>query len=340
MSIQTGLSVNDVMLVPRFSSIRSRFSGEIDLSVQLTPNIKLKYPIISAAMDTITGAEMANAMWDFGGLGIVHRFMSDSEHIEELKQLKGPKIVGLGLEDFQRLEKAYNEVDLTAVHIDVAYAYTPFMVDFIKEIKDKYPKLDVIVGSVATCGGVYALAKAGANAIRVGIGGGSRCSTSIQTGNGVPQITALNDVYSAKLAAGKVSIICDGGVSNAGDCVKCLAAGADAIMTGYLIAGSKETPGEVIECLWGNSDVPYKKKYRGMADKNAQLDWKGGAKSVEGVSSYVPAKGPVETVLQPIINNILSGFSYQGARNIKELQNGAQFIKITGAGMIERQPRE
>lgn len=336
-----GLSFDDVLLVPRRSENKSRFDGSIDLSVHLTRRIKLRVPFISAAMDTITDVRMANELNRLGGLGIIHRFMPDSKALTAYRQIKGHCVltIGLGEKGMNRLVQVMEYDDVKnpdAVHIDVAYAWTPFMVDFVKEIKSRWPDLDVIVGSVATGDAVYELGEAGVDAIRVGVGPGSQCSTRIQTGNGVPQLTALMEAHRASEQLGHcVSIICDGGVKNPGDCVKALAAGADVIMTGWLFAGTEETPGEVVSI-----DGQRIKLYRGMSSLGAQKDWKGEAKSVEGEMTHVPYKGKLADVLEGIVCNVLSGFAYQGVFSIQELQEYAEFINISSAGMHESRPRK
>lgn len=338
--VGVGLALDDVMLVPRKSNIVSRFDGSIDLSVNLTPNITLRIPFISAAMDTITEIKMANEINRLGGLGLIHRFMDDVKALYMYRQLNEPRVItiGLGQKGLNRLSQVMDFDDVQkpdAIHIDVAYAWTDHMIDFIKEIKNRW-NVDVIVGSVATGEAVYELANAGADAIRVGVGPGSRCSTRIQTGNGMPQFTALREAKIAKNHLEKpISIICDGGVSNAGDCVKAIAAGADVIMTGRLFAGADECPTKAIYI-----DGKYQKEYRGMSSIQIQEGIKDKKQiSVEGVSSFVPCIGPVEDVLNSIINNVLSGFSYQGVHNIKELQENAEFVKISFAGMKESRPR-
>lgn len=339
---EQGLSFDDVLLVPRKSTIRSRFDGSIDLGVQFTPNIKLKIPFISAAMDTISEVDMANEMNRLGGLGLIHRFVNDLKAVSMYRRLNSPRIItiGLGKKGLQRLEQVASFDDVPApdaVHIDVAYAWTPFMIDFFYEIKSLFPHLDIIVGSVATGEAVRNLAYAGVDAVRVGVGPGSRCSTRVQTGNGVPQLTALMEAHEAKWeSGGKISIICDGGVKNAGDCVKALAAGADAVMTGRLFAGADECPTPVISL-----DGKKIKEYRGMSSVVVQEQIKDKSRiSEEGVSSFVPCIGPVEDVIRSLTNNMLSGFSYQNARSIKELQDNAEFIKISAAGMYESAPRK
>jgi len=151
---EEGLSFDDVLLVPRRSQNKSRFDGSIDLSVRLTPRIKLKVPFISAAMDTVTDVRMANELNRLGGLGIIHRFMPDAKALSAYRQIEGHRVLTIGLGDkgLNRLAQVMDFEDVgnpDAVHIDVAYAWTPFMVDFVKEIKSRWPDLDVIVGSVA-----------------------------------------------------------------------------------------------------------------------------------------------------------------------------------------------
>lgn len=339
---EQGLSFDDVLLVPRKSYIKSRFDGSIDLSVQLTPSIKLSIPFISAAMDTITEADMANEIGRLGGLGLVHRFTSDLKAVSMYRRLNSSRVItiGLGKKGLQRLEQVASFEDVPtpdAVHIDVAYAWTPFMIDFVNEVKSIFPHLDVIVGSVATGEAVCELAEAGVDAVRVGVGPGSRCSTRVQTGNGSPQLTALTEAHEAKLdSKNHITIICDGGVKNAGDCVKALAAGADVVMTGRLFAGSDECPTQVISL-----DGKKVKEYRGMSSTAVQEQIKDRSRiSEEGVSSFVPCVGPVEDVIQSLVNNMLSGFSYQDAHNITELQENAEFVKISSAGMYESMPRK
>lgn len=360
---EMGLSFDDVLLVPRKSNIKSRTDGSIYLSVQLTPNIKLQYPLISAAMDTIASFNMIAAMDTLGGLGIIHRFQELEEYLDVLSMLEPPDFykvatIGLGQKGIDRVKALIgHQIIVDALHIDVAYAHTNAMEDFIPQIRKIYDEgiykkyksektvklnpVDIIVGSVATYGGVFSLCCAGADAIRVGVGCGSKCSTRIQTGNGVPQITALMEARQAVEAFKdhsnkRVSIICDGGVKDGGDVMKALAAGADAVMSGYLFAGTDETPGEVVE-----KDGKKFKCYRGMSSMPAQKAWKRGEKvvSVEGVSSMVECKGPVSEVFNGLVGNMLSGMAYQGARTLKELRQNAEFIKITPAGMAESKPR-
>jgi IMP dehydrogenase len=195
-----------------------------------------------------------------------------------------------------------------------------------------------MAGNVATGESFLRLAQWGVDSIRVGIGGGSICSTRINTGFGVPNLSAIFDcvstwqaqVVAKKLPLVKPSLIIDGGIKTAGDIVKALAAGADFVMCGSLLAGTDETPGELVDIM----GHPHK-SYRGMASREAQTDFKGSSSSPEGIATHIPWKGSVDSILKDLAGNIKSGFSYAGARNIKELRLRAQFIKQTQAGQHE-----
>lgn len=361
---EMGVSFDDVLLVPRKSDIKSRTDGSIDLSIKLTSNLHLPYPLITAAMDTVTGFEMMVAMNSLGGLGMMHRFQDLDEYLSILSMISAsgfPVVatIGLGEKGFDRINAIIKRrIVLSAIHIDVAYAHTPMMQEFIPKIRRHYDEgiyevykndktvklfpINIIVGSVATGSGVVDLCFAGADAIRVGVGPGSQCTTRINTGNGVPQVTALMEARKAadlcSDSTGKTtSIICDGGVKNAGDVIKALAAGADAVMSGFLFAGTDETPGEVMNTSKGKCKV-----YRGMSSKPAQEAWKKDERitSIEGAVSMIPYRGSVVDVFHDLVGNMLSGMSYQGARNIRDLQENAEFIKITAAGMAESKARD
>ena len=182
-------------------------------------------------------------------------------------------------------------------------------------------------GYVATPEGHQALSDWGADSVRIGIGGGSICSTRIQTGHGMPTFQSVLDCAQR---GGSASIIADGGIRNPGDVVKALAAGADAVMVGSLLAGTHESPGEF---MYRNGEKM--KIYRGMASKDAQIDWRGHYSSDEGVSSYVPCKGPAEKILDNISRGVRSGLSYSGCRSILELQTHSEFITQTSLGNVE-----
>jgi IMP dehydrogenase len=185
-----------------------------------------------------------------------------------------------------------------------------------------------MAGNVATLQGVDDLADWGANSVRCNIGGGSICSTRIQTGHGMP---GLETIFECAKTDRQVSIIADGGLKNSGDMVKALAAGADAVMCGSVFSGTDETPGKIME----ESDGTRWKNYRGMASKEAQVNWRGRYSSHEGVSARVPYRGSVVKLLEDIERGLRSGLSYSGARSIAELQAKAEFVVQTSAGLGE-----
>lgn len=331
------LSFDDVLLKPRYSTIKSR--SEVDLSTQLTKNISLKIPIISASMDTVTDFKMAEAMGKLGGIGIIHRFMTIEEQVYHVKQCdisfggEDFKVgAAVGIKDWDKRTGELIKAGADVIVLDVAHGDSLLAIEAIKGIKSKY-SVDLIAGNVATGGGAYRLQQAGADAIKVGIGSGSVCSTRIVTGIGVPQLSAIQDCASWAT----VPIIADGGIKNSGDIVKALAAGASAVMLGNLLAGTDESPSHRDGAV---------KEIRGMASEGAirkkkELD---GDSSdvffVEGVEGFVPYVGSVETQITKLINGVRSGMSYLNSRTIQEISSNAEFIRITQNGLIESHPHD
>jgi IMP dehydrogenase len=304
--------------------------------MELIPGIKLKYSIISSNMESVTEEAMALEMERLGGLGIIHRFMDQEKQLKQLQNLKY-KIccIGVGEKEFERLRYINENTKLDGVLIDIAHGYCDLMLEQIERIKN-YCELKIIAGNTATYEGAYDLLKAGAHSIKASVGSGSICSTRIQTGNGVPLVTtlidsrkAIEDFYSNEKPEFKPTLLADGGIRNAGDFVKILAAGADGAIMGSVFAGTFEAPGPIING---------KKRYSGMASSAAQMNWKGYVQAVEGETVYVPYKGFAKDVFNNFLAGVLSGFSYQDARNIKELQENAVFIRQTEAGYRESIP--
>lgn len=333
--IGEGLTYDDVMLIPRMNKQGSRFGSLIDISTQLTKQISLKIPILSANMDTITEYQMANMMSSMGGLGIVHRFMDVDTQMQHLSHLTGTRIACIGVSQVSRarLETLMTRSNArpVAVLIDIAHGHCTEMVEQIQWCKETYPQLDVLAGNIATARAAHDLIDAGADCLKVGVGPGSLCTTRINTGNGVPQLTALMEVLSAVERHRPVTIIADGGIRHSGDMIKALAVGADAVMVGGLFAGTTETPGETFTELDG---AKYK-IYRGMASRDAQRSWKGNVTSVEGESMRVREKGSAQNVVNDLVNNLRSGMTYQNAISLSELELHATFYKQTAAGAME-----
>jgi len=282
-------------------------------------------------MDTVSGITMCKEMHRLGALAIHHRYLSILERIEVYKELQDAQIRVVACIGVDEANAVKEFGPISGVLIDVAHGHHYLVGDAIDELRDNGFTGTVIAGNVATGEGAQYLARSGADVVKVGVGSGSLCSTRLGTGCGVPQATAIMEAYSA-LKGTRVRIIADGGIKNGGDVVKALALGADAVMAGALFAGTDETPG--IKSYYEGMT------YRGMASKEAVLEWRGSSavKSVEGVSTQVPMRGPVESVLNSLVYNIRSGFSYVGAHNISELRDKACFMRQTAAGYTEGTP--
>ena len=335
--LQTALTFDDVLLIPKFSSIVSR--SEVDLSLNLGPSIQLSLPVISSPMDTVTEAEMAVAISKAGGLGIIHRYNSIEQQaklVTEAKE-KGAKFVGAAVGstgDFYERASELVKWGVDVVCVDVAHGHHQNVKDAIEKIKNhpSHYKFHLMAGNVATGKGFQDLSDWGADSIRVGIGGGSICSTRLQTGFGVPNLAAIFDcVQTQAYKSGKTKLIVDGGIKNSGDMVKAFAAGAHFVMCGSMLAGTDESPGETFT----DSNGVKMKNYRGMASREAQTDWRGKSSAPEGISTFIKHKGSVAPILQDIHGNIQSGYSYAGARNFHELAGKVQFIQQTSAGAAE-----
>jgi len=334
----TGYSFDDVLLVPQHSIIESR--EDVNLNTRLG-SLSLNFPVLSANMDTVTGPEMAIAMGKYGGAGVLHRFGDTLEMIRQLHNKHIPVIISVGVNDNDTILADITtmiECDyrLDAVCVDIAHGDSAKAISTTAALREEFPNLDIIAGNVATGDGALRLFRAGANIIKVGIGPGSVCSTRVVSGHGVPQLSAILDV-SDELSNWRVYgeeqvfIIADGGIRYPGDVVKALAAGADAVMLGSMLAGTEESPGYVFV-----EDKHAYKSYRGSASHAAQ----GNSKSarVEGVSARIPFRGKVEWTLNNIRDGLRSGFSYSGAANLQELQQKAEFQVVTSNTIRESHP--
>lgn len=350
------LTYDDIQLVPGYSEIESR--SKIDLSTSFTRNYTLKIPLIASPMDTVCDSEMAIAMAQLGGVGIIHRFMTIEEQAKSVKNVQlqadavvvytlGENITSRGgiagkwgdmtvpisaaigangdyLERAQELVKNGANVIL----IDVAHGHHKFVKDALKNLKQTLPShVDVIAGNIATYDGARDLQDWGADALRVGIGGGSLCTTRVKTGFGVPNITSLQDVVTVS----DVPVIACGGVRNSGDIAKALAVGADAVILGSLLAGTKEAPGQIIEKPNG-----LYKRYRGAASLETKSIHGQSTRNVEGESTVVPFKGGMKFIVEGLLDGVRSALSYAGASNITEFN--PDYVVVTNAGVAEAKP--
>ncbi len=465
------LTYDDVLLVPAYSEVLPR---ETETSSQLTRNIRLNIPIVSAAMDTVTEAEVAIAMALEGGLGFIHKNMKRELQAEQVRKVKrsqsglildpvtlsiqstvqdaenimrdykiggipivdeAGKLLGIitnrdlrfqkdmgapvsnimtkdnlitasegitlreaeetlkkykieklpivskngkltGLITFKDIQKKTNKPNacqdqfgrlrvgaavgvtpdileriealknagVDVISIDTAHGHSKGVIEAAKLVKKKYPELDLIVGNIATGEAAKALAKAGADAVKVGVGPGSICTTRIVAGVGLPQLSAVYEAAKA-LRDTDVPVIADGGIRFSGDLVKALAAGASSIMIGSLLAGTEEAPGEMI--IYEGRKF---KSYRGMGSIEAMED---GSKDryfqdveddvkklvPEGISGRVPFKGLVSEVLYQLVGGLRAGMGYCGAKDVEQLKL-AKFVKITSAGATESHPHD
>jgi guanosine monophosphate reductase len=340
-----GLTFDDVLLVPRLTMVESR--SDVNLTTKLTKKIKLKIPLISANMDTVTESKMAIAVASEGGIGIIHRFLTIDDEVEEVKKVKKEKLpVGAAIgirSDYLERTKALIKAGADVIVIDVAHGHSSFFLKVLRQLTKKFPKTEFIAGNVATAEATEAMIKNGAAAVKVGIGPGALCTTRIVTGAGVPQLTAIADcVETAKKY--RVPVIADGGVKQSGDIVKALAAGASSVMIGTLFAGCEESPA----LTFFRNNKKYK-IIRGMAslmanvdrqkkDKNVKKDLKKYA--AEGVEAVVPYRGSVGDLIHQLLGGVRSGFSNCGAFNIEELWEKAEFIQITQSSLVESGPHD
>ena len=333
MKSNKAFSYADVLLVPQYSDIRSR--KDIDLTSDLGKNLILKTPIISSPMDTVSEADMANAISTIGGAAVIHRYNTTEEQIGivmDATNADSKVVIGAAIgitDDYFKRATLLHRVGVDFLCLDVAHGHHILMKEALHRLRAEFgDEVHLMAGNVATLEAINDLSDWGADSVRCNIGGGSICSTRIQTGHGVP---GLQTIIECAKTDRDVKIIADGGIKNSGDAVKALAAGADAVMVGSLLAGTDETPGPV-----GQDKSGHKWKiYRGMASKEAQINWRGKYSSHEGVSATVPYRGSVMDVLGEMERGLRSGFSYSGARNLKELHAKAKFIEQTSSGMAE-----
>ncbi len=335
-----GLTFDDVLLVPKKTSVESR--SQVDLTTKLTKKISLKIPIVSANMDTVTEAEMAIALGKLGGIGIIHRFLTIEAEVEEVKKVKKEKLLvgaAIGVKnDYLERTKALIKEGADVIIIDIAHGHSTYLLKVLKELVKKFPKTEFIAGNVATAEATEELIKAGASAVKVGIGPGALCTTRIVTGAGIPQLSAIDECNEVAKKY-HIPIIADGGIQKSGDIVKALAAGASTVMIGTLFAGCEESP--ALTFFKNNQKF---KLTRGMASLTANVDRQKRDDSVkkdlkkyaaEGVEAIVPYRGRVNDLVDQLLSGVRSGFSYCGARNILELWEKAEFIQITQSSLKE-----
>ncbi len=328
-----GLTYRDVLLVPKYSEIIPK--DNLDLSTNFSRNIRLKIPISSSPMDTVTEAKMAIALAEEGGIGIIHRNMDAKRQAEEVKKVKeaGLKVgAAIGVFDEERAKELIkSEVDVLV--LDVAHGHHENVRKSIRLYK-RIDNIDIVGGNIATKEAAEDLIAAEVDGLRVGMGCGSICTTREITGVGVPQLYAIASVADVAKEYG-IPVIADGGIESSGDILKALAAGAKSIMLGYLLAGTDEAPGEIITINGKKYKV-----YRGMGSKSVISSLDRYCKFVpEGVEGLVPYRGSVRNIIRKLIGGIKSGMGYIGAKNVQEIWQKGEFIRVTPLGSYENKPR-
>jgi IMP dehydrogenase len=322
------LTYDDISLIPtKISRIKTR--KEVSTSVEFLGN-KLILPLVSSPMESVTGIEMAKELSLLGCLGIVNRFDSSlKEIITDKKNGDSIKTVSIALNTDNNTVSELAEAGYI-ICIDTANANNLEVLKKTEEIKSRY-KVKVIVGNIAHGASLGQLVDAGADAVRVGIGSGSVCTTSIQTGIGIGQVSSLLNVYFAREEKKlNIKIIADGGIKGAGDIAKAIAVGADVVMVGRLLAGTRETPGEVIrynDQLW--------KKYRGSASFGVKMK----NEFIEGEETMVSYKGVVKNVVNAISDGLKSSMSYMNCVNIEDLSEVDTFAILSNYSYLERLPK-
>jgi len=297
--------------------------------------IDLFTPIIASPMDTVCDVDMCKAMSDRGGLGILHRYMSYQEQIIKSQDLIEEKYnFGVAIASnngfLAQADNLYN-IGVRIFLIDTANGHSDYAINAVRQLSSSLPDAHIMAGNVATYDGFKRLADAGADSVRVGIGGGSVCTTRIVSGHGVPTAQSVSDIAMANEY--ECSIIADGGIRNSGDMVKAFALGADAVMLGSMLAGTDEAPGELFE-----SNGSLVKHFRGMASSNAQIDFSGKASVAEGVSTTIPYKGSVNTIVDQIRGGLGSGCSYSGVQSLEDIYSVSEAIHVSALSVGESKP--
>ncbi|MFA6049674.1 MAG: guanosine monophosphate reductase [Candidatus Paceibacterota bacterium] len=318
------LDFKDVYLIPQYTEVTSR--SQVSTAIELG-GIKLDIPVISANMDTVTESLMASEMRAGGAIGAIHRFMSIERNVEIFKETSARCFVSVGVNDESRLRAdALHHAGARYFIVDIAHGHSKMMKDMIMWLRATYEDIFIMGGNVATTAGVLDLVDWGCDAVKVGIGPGAVCTTKNVTGVTIPQLSAVLDCASAltdyrirRRSEKQIYLVADGGITEIGDIAKCLAAGADLVMSGRLFASATEAPG---------ARVHGQKVYRGMASRDAMLTVREekSLPTAEGITTLLDEpERSVELILKDIKGGLQSSFSYSNARNLVEFREKAVF---------------
>lgn len=332
--MREAFTFDDVLLIPAYNHYESR--QHVDVSVtDRSGKLSLQLPVMTANMDTITESAMANFIGKKGGIGVLHRMMSVDRNVAEFRRCKGPVFVSVGCAE-EELTRAEALRDAGATHfvVDVAHGHARYVGKTLKNLRQLLGDACLMAGNVATYAGADYLASVGADIVKVGIGPGSVCTTRLKTGHGVPQLTAIQDC-----ARCDRSIVADGGIRHPGDVVKALAFGADFVMLGGMLAGTRPTPGKRVKGPKG----AWVKSYRGMASREVAEEHLGGIaewKTAEGVAVTVPYRDDEDAIIADLVGGLRSGLTYAGSRTVRELQRKLNYVTITPSGWHEGTPHK
>ena len=333
---RNGFCFDDILLVPQKSNTVTRHN--IDLTMKLgkithpKAILELKLPIIASPMDTVCDYNMANVLYSLGGLGILHRYRNRDNIIKEAIKCNGIFGVAISTKDCYDKEYIWSLIDCgtKVLCVDTANGHNSMVVAAVDELNQYVPKdIHIMAGNVATREGYRELIDAGADSVRVGIGGGSACTTRIVTGHGIPTMASIMDCRSLHYKNDVDGIIADGGIRNSGDIVKAFAAGANSVMLGGLLAGYDESP-----TILHNG----KRVFRGMASKQAQVSWRGHSSVNEGEMVEIENKGSVVSLIEDLIAGIKSGCSYTGVEKLSDLRDKSEYVVVSSNVLKESSP--
>ncbi len=359
---RTGLSFDDVLLVPQRTTLRSR--RQADLTTELMPGLRLRIPVVSANTQWCTGDRMAVGMALNGGLGVLHRMQTVDQQAGQLRAVKtyeptaeeraagatldaaGRLVAGAAIGvtgDWRERSERLVAGGADLLVVDVAHGHSDQVLETVAELRRSHPALPLMAGNVATAAGTRDLAEAGADLVKVGIGPGGVCTTRLVAGTGVPQLTAVLDC-AAEAARHGVRVIADGGIRQAGDIAKALAAGACAVMIGSLLAGAEESEAVTVE-----RDGRTYKTSRGFVSLGMELTLRRAAGEKitraevddyvpEGVEATFAYTGSLARTLRQLTGGVQSALSYSGATGLDAFRERAEFVRVTPAGQVENTP--